>query len=60
MVLLTFQLFCTHRVSAEAAGWLAPGVLVYFLDGILPLFRVSANMLSMQLCRLVKLLLLVS
>ena len=28
-------------VSAEAAGWLTPGVLSYFLDGLLPLLRVG-------------------
>ena len=29
------------KVSAEAAGPLPPGVLTYFLDGIVPLLRVS-------------------
>lgn len=31
------------KVSAEAAGWLPPGVLTYFMDGILPLLRVGAD-----------------
>ena len=34
--------FSGDKVSAEAAGWLPPGVLTYFLDGILPLLWVGA------------------
>ena len=36
-----FLLSITDRVSAEAVGWLAPGALLYFLNGLLPLFTVS-------------------
>ena len=40
-----FIMLClpTNRgtVNAEAVGWLAPGVLLYFVDGVLPLLRVS-------------------
>ena len=42
-----FIMLClpTNRdtVNAEAVGWLAPGVLLYFVDGVLPLLRVSST-----------------
>ena len=36
-------LYSRDKVSVEAGGPLPPGVLAYFLDGILPLFRVGAD-----------------
>ena len=45
MLVRMFIILClpTNRdtVNAEAVGWLAPGVLLYFVDGVLPLLRVS-------------------
>ena len=43
MFIMLCLLTSRDTVDAAAVGWLAPGVLLYFVDGVLPLLRVSGT-----------------